>query len=159
RALVERPLLAVGCAEVEARALRADAAAEPCRHAVLPNSTAVGPFRFRGGRATVTAMTDDVFERGMAIRKAVLGEEHVARAQANATPFDADFQRFVTETAWGSVWSRPGLDRRTRHLLTLAILAALDKRDEFAMHVGAMARTGVNEEDLREALLHVALYA
>jgi len=104
-------------------------------------------------------MADDVFERGMAVRKAVLGEEHVARAQANATPFDADFQRFVTETAWGSVWSRPGLDRRTRHLLTLAVLAALDKRDEFAMHVGAMARTGVSEEDLREALLHVALYA
>lgn len=104
-------------------------------------------------------MNDDVFERGMAVRKAVLGDEHVARAQANATPLDADFQRFVTETAWGNVWARPGLDRRIRHLITLAVLAALDKRDEYAMHVGAMVRTGVSEDDLREALLHVALYA
>jgi 4-carboxymuconolactone decarboxylase len=104
-------------------------------------------------------MNDDVFERGLAVRKAVLGDEHVARAQANTTRLDADFQRFVTEMAWGSVWARAGLDRRTRHLITLAVLAALDKRDEFAMHVGAMARTGVSEEDLREALLHVALYA
>ena len=104
-------------------------------------------------------MSDDAFEQGMAIRREVLGDEHVARAQANTTPFDAEFQRFITETAWGTVWSRPGLDRRTRHLITLAMLAALDKRDELAMHIGATVRTGVTEDDLKEVFLQVALYA
>jgi hypothetical protein len=68
----------------------------------------------------ITHMSDDVFERGMAVRKAVLGDEHVARAQANTTALDADFQRFITEVAWGRVWARPGLDHHTRHLITLA---------------------------------------
>ena len=104
-------------------------------------------------------MPDDTFERGMAVRRAVLGDEHVARAQAGTTSFDADFQRFITETAWGTVWARPGLDRRTRHLITLAVLAALDKRDELAMHIGATVHTGVTEEELKEVFLQVALYA
>ena len=104
-------------------------------------------------------MSDDLFERGMAVRTAVLGDEHVARAQANTTAVDADFQRFITEVAWGRVWARPGLDQRTRHLITLAMLAALGKHDELAMHVAATARTGVTEDELREVFLHVAIYA
>jgi len=104
-------------------------------------------------------MSDDVFERGMRIRKAVLGEEHVARAQAAASALDADFQRFVTEVAWGTVWARPGLDRRTRHLITLAMLAALGKHDELAMHIAATVRTGVSIDELKEVFLQVAIYA
>ena len=104
-------------------------------------------------------MADDAFDRGMAVRKAVLGDEHVARAQENTTALDADFQRLITEVAWGTVWSRPGLDRRTRHLITLAMLAALDKREELAIHVAATVRTGVTLDDLTEVFLHVAIYA
>ena len=104
-------------------------------------------------------MPDDLFERGLAVRRAILGDEHVARAQANTTELDADFQRFITEVAWGTVWSRPGLDRRSRHLITLAMLAALDKHDELAMHIAATERTGVTAEELKEVLLQVAIYA
>jgi 4-carboxymuconolactone decarboxylase len=104
-------------------------------------------------------MSDDAFERGMRIRKAVLGAEHVARAQAAASALDADFQRFVTEVAWGTVWARPGLDRRTRHLITLAMLAALGKHDELAMHIAATVRTGVSIDELKEVFLQVAIYA
>jgi 4-carboxymuconolactone decarboxylase len=104
-------------------------------------------------------MSDDAFARGLAIRKEVLGDEHVGRAQANTSSFDADFQRFITEVAWGGVWGRPGLDRRTRHLITLAMLAALDKHDELAMHIAATVRTGVTVEELKEVFLQVAIYA
>jgi 4-carboxymuconolactone decarboxylase len=104
-------------------------------------------------------MSDEAFERGMAIRKAVLGDAHVARAQASTSDFDADFQHFLTEVAWGTVWSRPGLDRRTRHLLTIAMLAALGKHDELAMHIGAIGRTGVTLEEVKEVLIQVAIYA
>ncbi len=105
-------------------------------------------------------MTDDKnFERGMAVRRAVLGEEHVNRAEANKTPFDADFQRFITEAAWGSVWTRPGLDRRTRHLITLAMLAALGKEHELALHIRATQNTGVTQAELKEVFMQVAIYA
>jgi 4-carboxymuconolactone decarboxylase len=104
-------------------------------------------------------MSDEAFERGLAIRKAVLGDEHVARAQAGTSPLDADFQRFITEVAWGGVWARPGLDRRTRHLITLAMLAALDKHEELAMHIAATVRTGVSVDELKEVFLQVAIYA
>lgn len=104
-------------------------------------------------------MSDDAFERGMAVRKAILGDEHVARAEANTSPLDEDFQRFITEVAWGNVWSRPGLDRRSRHLITLAMLAALDKHEELAMHIAATVRTGVQLEELKEVFLQVAIYA
>jgi 4-carboxymuconolactone decarboxylase len=107
----------------------------------------------------ITHMADDLFERGMAVRRAVLGDEHVARAQANTTALDADFQRFITEVAWGRVWARPGLDQRTRHLITLAMLAALDRREELAMHVAATVRTGVTVDELKEVFLQVAVYA
>ncbi len=104
-------------------------------------------------------MAEDRFDKGMAVRKSVLGAEHVARAEANKTEFDADFQRFITETAWGSIWTRPGLEKKTRHLLTIAMLAALGKHDELAMHVRATRNTGVMPEELREVFLHVSVYA
>ena len=104
-------------------------------------------------------MDDNNFEDGMKIRRAVLGDAHVDRAETNKTPFDADFQRFITETAWGSVWARPGLDRRTRHLITLAMLAALSKEHELAMHIRATQNTGVTQEELKEVFLQVAIYA
>jgi 4-carboxymuconolactone decarboxylase len=95
----------------------------------------------------------------MAVRRRVLGDAHVDRAEAAKTAFDADFQRLITEVAWGSVWARPGLDPRTRSLLTIALLAALGHHEELAMHVRATARTGASEADVAEALLHVAVYA
>ena len=104
-------------------------------------------------------MDDNNFEDGMKIRRAVLGDAHVDRAETNKTPFDADFQRFITETAWGSVWARPGLDRRTRHLITLAILAALSQEHELAMHIRATQNTGVTQEELKEVFMQVAIYA
>jgi 4-carboxymuconolactone decarboxylase len=104
-------------------------------------------------------MDDSVpFERGMDVRKEVLGREHVERSMANATELDRDFQRWITEYAWGGVWARPGLDRRTRHLLTIAILAALG-REELELHLRASRNTGTTPQDIAEALMHVAVYA
>lgn len=104
-------------------------------------------------------MPDKRFNKGMAVRKAVLGADHVARAEANKTKFDADFQRFITETAWGEVCSRPGLERKTRHMLTIALLAALAKPEELAMHIRATRNTGVTPDEVKEVLLQVAVYA
>ena len=104
-------------------------------------------------------MSDEKFEQGMKVRRAVLGDAHVNRADADKTPFDADFQRFITETAWGSVWTRPGLDRRTRHLVTLAMLAALGKEHELDLHIRATQNTGVTADELKEVFMQVAVYA
>ena len=104
-------------------------------------------------------MSDDRFKTGMEVRRAVLGDAHVDRAEANKNEFDEDFQRFITEGAWGSVWSRPGLDRRTRSLLTITLLAALGHEQELAMHIRASRNTGASADDIKEALLHVAVYA
>jgi 4-carboxymuconolactone decarboxylase len=101
----------------------------------------------------------DRYATGTATRRRVLGDDHVDRAEAAKTAFDADFQTFVTEGAWGSVWSRPGLTPRERSLVTLALLAALGNHEELAMHVRATARTGASPEDVLEAMLHVAVYA
>ncbi|TMD49053.1 MAG: 4-carboxymuconolactone decarboxylase [Chloroflexi bacterium] len=103
-------------------------------------------------------MTESRFDIGMKVRKEVLGSEHVERVQARTTEFDADFQHFITETAWGSVWARPDLDRRTRSLVTIAILAALG-REELALHLRASRNTGVDPHEIAEVLLHVAVYA
>jgi 4-carboxymuconolactone decarboxylase len=99
------------------------------------------------------------FEAGLRVRRAVLGDEHVDRAIASQTAFDAPFQRFITESAWGSVWARAELDRRTRSLITIAILAALGRREELELHLRAARNTGATPEEIREALLHVAVYA
>ena len=99
------------------------------------------------------------YRAGMAVRRQVLGDAHVDRAGAQATEFDADFQAFITEGAWGSVWSRPHFSKRERSIVTIALLAALGHDEEVAMHVRATRNTGATKEDLREALLHVAVYA
>ena len=103
-------------------------------------------------------MTESRYDLGMTVRKEVLGVEYVERALARATEFDADFQRFITEMAWGSVWSRPDLDRRTRSLVTIAILAALG-REELSVHLRASQNIGVDPREVAETLLHVAVYA
>jgi 4-carboxymuconolactone decarboxylase len=99
------------------------------------------------------------YDTGMAVRRRVLGDAHVDRAEAAKTALDADFQRFITETAWGSVWARPNLTPRERSIVTLALLAALGNFDEVAMHTRATRNTGATPEDVREAMLHVAVYA
>ena len=104
-------------------------------------------------------MPSESFERGMATRRSVLGSDYVDRAGAEQTEFDREFQEFITEGAWGSVWSRPGLTKRERSLITLALLAALGQDDEVALHVRATANTGATPDDLKEAMLHVAVYA
>ena len=104
-------------------------------------------------------MSDDRYQAGMKVRRAVLGDAHVDRAEANQTSFDADFQRFITEMAWGSVWTRSGIERKTRSLLTIAILAALGRADELALHLRSTRNTGVTPEEVKEALLQVAVYA
>jgi 4-carboxymuconolactone decarboxylase len=104
-------------------------------------------------------VSDDTFQRGMAIRREVLGAAHVERAEANTTAFDAPFQRFIAETAWGTLWASDTLDRPTRSLITIAILAALGRHEELALHLRATANTGATPEQVREALMHVAVYA
>ena len=99
------------------------------------------------------------YDEGMKTRRSVLGDAHVDRAEAATSDFDAPFQTFITEGAWGSVWSRPDLSRRERSLITLALLAALGNHEEVAMHVRATANTGATPQDVREAMLHVAVYA
>ncbi len=104
-------------------------------------------------------MTDDRHASGMRIRRSVLGDAHVDRAEARKTEFDADFQRYITENAWGAVWTREGLTLRERSLLTLVLLAAQGHWEEYAMHLRASRNTGASPEDVREALFHVAVYA
>ena len=99
------------------------------------------------------------YDSGMKTRRAVLGDAHVDRAEAAKTAFDEPFQTFITEGAWGSVWARGDLTPRERSLVTLALLAAGGHWDEVAMHVRATANTGATPADVREALLHVAVYA
>lgn len=104
-------------------------------------------------------MSERKFEEGMRIRREVLGDDHVNRAEANKNSLDADFQRYIVEMAWGSVWSRPGLERKTRHMVTLAVLAALGREHELRLHLGATANTGVTPDEIREVMMQVAVYA
>jgi 4-carboxymuconolactone decarboxylase len=99
------------------------------------------------------------FEDGMKTRRKVLGDAHVDRASAASTPLDEPFQRLITESAWGTVWSGSHWTKRERSMVTIALLAALGHDDEVAMHVRATANTGATQEDIREALMHVAVYA
>jgi 4-carboxymuconolactone decarboxylase len=106
-------------------------------------------------------MTDDegYDETGLRTRRAVLGDEHVDRALRGATPFTRPFQETITRFAWGDVWSRPGLDRRTRSVATLSALVALRAEGELPMHVRAAIRHGLSPEEISEVLLHAAVYA
>ena len=97
-------------------------------------------------------------EAGMNIRRAVLGDAHVDRAIENTTDFNRDFQEFLTRYAWGDVWSRPGLDRKTRSMITVAMLIALKNEDELRMHLRAARANGVSLDELKEILLHSGLY-
>ena len=98
-------------------------------------------------------------EKGMRVRREVLGDAYVDRAIAKTTPFSADFQDFITEVAWGDVWARPDLDRRTRSCITLAALTALGREHEIALHVRGALRNGLSEREIAEVLLHTAVYA
>jgi len=104
-------------------------------------------------------MTNANSDEGLRVRREVLGDDHVERAAASTTPFSAPFQDFVNHSAWGSVWSRDGLDRRTRSCVTLALLAALHCDSEIPMHVRGALRNGVSPTEIAEVLLHTAVYA
>ena len=104
-------------------------------------------------------MSDPSYDAGMQIRREVLGDEYVDRAVAGTTPLTEPFQDFITRYAWGGVWGREGLDRRTRSAITLAVLAALGREREIAMHVRAALRNGLTQEEIGEVLLHTSIYA
>jgi len=103
-------------------------------------------------------MTEDARERGMRIRREVLGDEHVERAVERTTEETADFQDFITRYAWGEIWARPGLDRRTRSCITLTALVALGRLDELALHIRGARRNGLSAEEIGEVLLQTAVY-
>ncbi len=104
-------------------------------------------------------MTDDLYGDGMAVRRAVLGDAHVDRAIANTTEFTQPFQDYITRSAWGEVWGRDGLDRRSRSMITLALLTALHCEGELPMHVRAALTNGLTPDEICEVLLHTAVYA
>ena len=101
---------------------------------------------------------DELHERGMAVRRAVLGDEHVNRAIEATTPFTEDFQDLITRYAWGEIWSRPGLDRRTRSCITLTALVAMGREHELELHVRAALRNGLTPDEIGEVLLQCAVY-
>ncbi len=101
---------------------------------------------------------DETYDAGMAVRRQVLGDAHVDRATAGVTDFNGDFQHFITRYAWGEVWTRPGLARRERSLITLAMLVALNREDEFKMHVRAALNNGVTVDEIKEVLLQSGIY-
>jgi 3-oxoadipate enol-lactonase/4-carboxymuconolactone decarboxylase len=97
-------------------------------------------------------------DKGMAVRRAVLGNAHVDRAIARQTPFNEDFQDLITRYAWGDIWARPGLPRHTRSLLTIALMVALNRAEELRLHLRAAANNGVKREEIKEVLLQTAIY-
>jgi 4-carboxymuconolactone decarboxylase len=103
-------------------------------------------------------MTDDSYERGLRIRREVLGDEHVDRAIEQTVDETRDFQDFITRYAWGEIWARPGLDRRVRSCITLTALVALGRFDELELHLGAARRNGLTDAEISEVLLQTAVY-
>jgi len=103
-------------------------------------------------------MTDEQEKKGMQVRRAVLGDEYVDRAEASRTPLTDEFQDLITRYAWGEIWTRPGLDRRTRSCITVGLLVALNRNDELALHIRAALRNGVTADELKEVLLHTTIY-
>ena len=101
---------------------------------------------------------EDRFDAGMEVRREVLGDEHVDRAGRSTTAFNAEFQDLITRYAWGEIWTRPGLARHTRSLVTLALMVALNRNEEFSMHVRASANNGVTRDEIKETLLQCAIY-
>jgi len=98
------------------------------------------------------------YEKGLSVRRAVLGDAHVDRSLKSRNEFNQEFQDLITRYAWGEIWSRPGLPRKTRSLLTVAMLVALNRPDEFRLHLRAALNTGVTKEEIKEALLQAAIY-
>ena len=105
------------------------------------------------------AVIPKVLERGLVNRTEVLGKAHVERARGRATPFTQDFQDFITQYAWGDVWDRPGLPRKTRSIITISILTALGHEEELRLHIRASRNTGVSRDEMKEVLLQSAIYA
>ena len=103
-------------------------------------------------------MSDEAYERGMKVRREVLGDEHVDRSIERSTELTQDFQDFITRYAWGEIWSRPGLDRRTRSCITLTALVAIGRFDELAMHIRGAQRNGLTLDEISEVLLQTAVY-
>jgi 4-carboxymuconolactone decarboxylase len=104
-------------------------------------------------------VSDPIYDAGMKVRREVLGDEHVDRALAAGTPFTRPFQDFITRYAWAGVWTRGGLDRRFRSAITLALLAALGREEELAIHLRAALRNGLSEAEIAEVFIHSAVYA
>ncbi len=104
-------------------------------------------------------MSQDDYEQGMRVRREVLGDDHVDRSIERTTPLTEPFQELITRYAWGAVWSRPGLDRRSRSAITLAVLTALGREHELELHLHAARRNGLSNEEIGEVLLHTAVYA
>ncbi|HTP43037.1 MAG TPA: 4-carboxymuconolactone decarboxylase [Candidatus Acidoferrum sp.] len=109
-------------------------------------------------QTTPKETTNDRHEKGMKVRRAVLGDAHVNKAEKTKTEFTEPFQDFITRYAWGEIWSRPGLPRHTRSLITLAMMIALNRNDEFRMHVRAALNNKVTREEIQEVLLQSAIY-
>lgn len=103
-------------------------------------------------------MSDEAYVRGMEVRREVLGDAHVDRSTASATELTRDFQDFITRYAWGEIWSRPGLDRRTRSCVTMTALVAIGRFDELALHIRGARRNGLSPEEIAEVLLQTAVY-
>lgn len=97
-------------------------------------------------------------EQGMQVRRRILGDKHVDHATESTTELTADFQDFITRVAWGDIWSRPGLPPKTRSLLTIALMVALNRSDEFCVHIRAALNNGVTQDEIKEILLHCAIY-
>ena len=104
-------------------------------------------------------MTDNTYEKGMAVRRSVLGDEHVDRAETSKNEFTEEFQEFITRYAWGEIWTREGLDRKTRSCLVLAMMIALHRPDEFRLHLKGALNNGLTTDEIKEVILHSAIYA
>ena len=101
----------------------------------------------------------DRYAKGMEVRRAVLGDAHVDRAESKRNAFNEEFQELITRHAWGEIWTRPGLPRHTRSLLTIGLMVALNRSDEFKLHIRAAFNNGVTRDEIKEVLLHCAIYA
>ncbi len=104
-------------------------------------------------------MKKDNFETGMKVRREVLGDQHVDRAELNKDEFTEEFQELITRYAWGEIWTRPGLERKTRSCITLAMMVALNREDEFKLHVRAALNNGLTRDEIKEVILQAAIYA
>jgi 4-carboxymuconolactone decarboxylase len=104
-------------------------------------------------------MESESYKKGMQTRRSVLGDAHVDNAEKNKTGFDSDFQEYIVNNAWGAVWSRPGLTKRERSLITIAVLSALGHHEELRLHLKATANTGASKDDVKETLIQTAVYA